>query len=55
MLKATEREKLQDCQLLIDSARKILSGITLELVPDVKRIQRCFRDADLAITRLLRA
>lgn len=55
MLKPTEREKLQDCLLLIDSARTILSGITRGVFPDLKKIERCFRDADLTITRLLRA
>jgi hypothetical protein len=52
MLKPTEREKLQDCLLLIDSARTILSGIVF---PDLKKVERCFRDADATITRLLRA
>lgn len=55
MLKPTDREKLQDCLLLIDSARTILSGITQGIVPDLNKVQRCFRDADATITRLLRA
>jgi hypothetical protein len=55
MLKDSEREKLQDCLLLIDSARNLLSGVRSDLVPDLHEIEQCFRDADHTITRLLRA
>ena len=55
MLKPTEREKLQDCLLLIESARNIISCLAAEVVPDLKQIDQCFRDADHTITRLLRA
>jgi hypothetical protein len=55
MLKPSEREKLQDCLLLIQSARNILSGFTNSIVVDLSDLENCFRDADQAITRLLRA
>jgi hypothetical protein len=54
MLKAIEREKLQDCLLLIQSARSILSGIGDGMLPDVVELQKCFHDADLTLTQLLR-
>jgi len=54
MLKAVEREKLQDCLLLIQSARTILSGIGETIVPDIAGLQRCFHDADQTISQLLR-
>ena len=54
MLNTKEREKLQDCQLLIQSARNILSGIPAGVVPDVDSMQKCFSDADQTIGRLLR-
>ena len=55
MLRPSEREKLQDCQLLIQSARNILSGMRIEIVPDIDDIDKCFRDVDQTLTRLLRA
>jgi hypothetical protein len=55
MLKPSEREKLQDCLLLIQSARNILSAFRNGTFMDLTDIERCFRDADLTITRLLRA
>jgi hypothetical protein len=55
MLKASEREKLQDCLLLIQSARNILSTLPLGLIPDLSDLQKCFGDADRSLTRLLRA
>jgi hypothetical protein len=54
MLKTIEREKLQDCLLLIQSATAILSGIGDGVVPKVGELQKCFLDADQTITRLLR-
>ena len=53
MLKPSEREKLQDCVLLIQSARNILSGMKPGTVPDILDIQKCFRDADQPLSRLL--
>ena len=53
MLKPSEREKLQDCLLLIESARGILLGMTPGTVPDLRRIQRCFHDVDQQLSRLL--
>jgi hypothetical protein len=55
MLRATDREKLQDCLLLIQSARNILTGMPGEVVPGMADIDKCFHDVDLTITRLLRA
>ncbi len=53
MLKPLEREKLQDCLLLIQSARSILSAVRAEVVPGINEIEACFRDADLKISGLL--
>ena len=55
MLKPSEREKLNDCLLLIQSARNILSGVEGNLVPAYHHLDECIRDVDLALTRLLRA
>jgi hypothetical protein len=55
MLKPSERERLQDCLLLIQSARDILAGIGSDLLPDLSSIEKCFRDADRSISELLRA
>jgi hypothetical protein len=55
MLKPSEREKLQDCQMLVESARNILLGIAVGVVPEANDIEKCFREADRALTRLLRA
>jgi hypothetical protein len=55
MLKAIEREKLQDCLLLIQSANAILDGISDGVVPKIGQLQKCFEDADETLTALLRA
>ena len=57
MLKPSEREKLQDCLLLIQSARNILSCFRNGngVYQDLDSIDQCFRDADNTLTRLLRA
>ena len=55
MIGSVEREKLQDCLLLIQSAKNILSAVRVEVVPDLAEIQECFHEADKKITRLLRA
>jgi hypothetical protein len=54
MLKPSDREKLQDCLLLIQSARNILSGVRVGLVPDVADMDKCFQDVDRTLTQLLR-
>lgn len=54
MLKPVEREKLQDCLLLIQSASAILSGLKETVVPDLTALQKCFHDADRTISSLLR-
>jgi hypothetical protein len=54
MLKSIEREKLQDCLLLIQSASNILLGLGDGVLPKVRELRKCFDDADQTITRLLR-
>jgi hypothetical protein len=54
MLRPVEREKLQDCLLLIQSARNILFGMRKDLVPDIDEIDRCFQNADQTLSDLLR-
>jgi hypothetical protein len=54
MLKPSDREKLQDCLLLVQSARAILSGIREGVVPDLADMQKCFIDVDRTLTVLLR-
>jgi len=51
----SDREKLQDCLLLVQSARTILSGLRDNVVPDITDIQKCFSDADRTLTTLLRS
>ncbi len=55
MIRPVEREKLQDCLLLIQSAKNILSIVPSEVAADLADIQKCVHDADLKITALLRA
>ena len=54
MLKQSEREKLQDCLLLVQSARNILSGMRNDVVPRIGDLLKCFQDADQTINGLLR-
>lgn len=54
MLKNVEREKLQDCLLLIQSASAILSGIGEAVLPNIGELRKCFHQADETITDLLR-
>ncbi len=55
MLKPVEREKLQDCLMLVQSMKSILSGIADSAVPKIRELQKCFHDADRTITTLLRS
>lgn len=55
MLEPGEKEKLLDCQLLIESACHILSGFAAGVIPDIDSIQKCFQEADQTIARLLSA
>lgn len=55
MLKPIEREKLQDCLLLIQSAQNILAGMNRALVPDIDEIDKCFVNFDRTISGLLRS
>ena len=52
MLKPSEREKLQDCLMLVESARNILCGFEW---PWVVEVNECFDSANEKITTLLRA
>lgn len=54
MLKPSEREKLQDCLLLLQSAQTILNGLGSQW-DWVDEIYDCFNSADEKITMLLRA
>jgi hypothetical protein len=54
MLNMSDREKLQDCLLLVQSAHSILSGVRAGVVPDLDDIQKCFVDVDRTLTGLLR-
>ena len=53
MLKPSDRERLQDCLLLIQSVPSILLGVKPGTVPEILDIQKCFLDADQSISRLL--
>ena len=55
MLTASDREKLQDCLMLVNSARHILGDVREGLVPHVADLEKCFSDADRTLTALLRA
>jgi hypothetical protein len=55
MLSPIDREKLQDCLLLVQSARNILSGMRTGLIPRITDIDRCFYDVDQTLTQLLRS
>ena len=55
MLKRSERERLQDCLLLIQSARSILTGLHDEALPGLSDINKCFQDVDCTLQRLLRS
>jgi hypothetical protein len=50
----SDREKLQDCLLLVQSARAILSGVRDGVVPDIDDMQKCFLDVDRTLSTLLR-
>lgn len=54
MLKHSEREKIQDCLLLIQSASNILSGMRSGVVPELGDLLKCFEDADQRLNHLLR-
>lgn len=50
----SEREKLQDCLLLVQSAQTILRGLATEW-DWIEEIHECFSSADQKISTLLRA
>jgi hypothetical protein len=53
-LKPSDREKLQDCLLLVQSARNILSNVRDGLIPGIADMQKCFLAVDRTLTTLLR-
>jgi len=55
MLKRSDREKLQDCLLLVQSADSILAGLHDGFAQEVADLQKCFDDANRALTSLLRS
>jgi hypothetical protein len=55
MLKPSEREKVQDCLLMVQSARTILSGLAAIPAPWMHEIEECFQSADNKLTILLRS
>ena len=52
-LTSYQREKLQDCALLIASARKTLVGIGADKLPELDTIRECFDSAEGAINKAL--
>jgi hypothetical protein len=55
MLKPGEREKLQDCLLLLQSARNILAEVASIPDPWVHEMETCFRSAGEKLAHLLRS
>jgi hypothetical protein len=55
MLKPSQRERLQDCLLMLQSARTILSGLGVVPAPWMHEIEACFQSADEKLTILLRS
>jgi hypothetical protein len=54
MLKRSERERLEDCLMLIRSARNILTGLPDQILTSLTDVDQCFRDVDCTLQRLLR-
>ena len=52
-LTSHQRERLQDCHLLIESARKTLAAIEPEKLPEFDEIQQCCLSAEQAIAKAL--
>ncbi len=53
-MRSIDREKLQDCLLLVQSAHAILAGLPAGVVPGIAALKKCFDDADRSLTTLLR-
>jgi hypothetical protein len=53
MIEPSEREKLQDCLLLLQSARKIIAGLGSIPDPWAHEMEKCFKSADEKLTLLL--
>jgi hypothetical protein len=54
MLKPSERERLQDCLLLVQSARTILAGFGCKWAW-INELHQCFDSADEKLSTLLRS
>ncbi len=49
-----QRERLQDCALLVQSAQTTLTEIGEEEVPEIEEILDCFKSAGRAIHKALK-
>ncbi len=48
-----QRERLQDCALLVRSAQTTLTDVGEEQIPEIEEILSCFDSADRAIRKAL--
>ena len=44
-----EREKLKDCAMLVQSAKKLLDKVDALHLPEITEIRQCFDSADKAL------
>jgi len=54
MLSSEERERIQDCMMLIISAQQSLAGVNPGAIPNMNEIEQCFETADRALKLALR-
>jgi hypothetical protein len=54
MLSAEERERLQDCMLLMMSAQETLEGLNRGIIPNFEEIEQCLESAGHALRLALR-
>ncbi len=54
MLSWEERERLQDCMLLISSVQQALNGVNPGVIPNFEEIEECIASADKALKKALR-
>jgi hypothetical protein len=55
ILRNTDREKLQDCLMMVQSAQALLSAVDVAEIPSIQDIQKCFHEAGTAIAQALRS
>ena len=48
-----EREKLKDCAMLVQSAKKLLDKVDAINLPQINDIRQCFDSADKALATAL--